>query len=352
MPEDSLVSVIIPVFNYARFITDALDSVLNQGIPCEIIVVDDGSTDGLMIALDPFMDRISLLRKPNQGLSAARNAGIERATGRYLLFLDADDILGPGVIKGQIHALESKDGIGVAVCRNYLFSTTGTNGLPVPCGEWRRYSKHLDIHLCHFNVGPPAAFLVRRDAVLTAGGFDPTLRACEDHDLWLRLLLAGYPPFAGAPSRVWYRRHPDSMSQDKRNQWRHDLKMHLRIAQYITGRAPGFLDAPGSRLMACCAGMFLTAGRLSESDRQPLVRPLLELLRESLCQPMHDSPLYDFFLARSLILSEGFRDCPGFEQHIRTVQRAVERVGRTAWLNTPVTVNQKMADDWETAFYE
>jgi hypothetical protein len=260
--------------------------------------------------------------------------------------------LGPDVIRGQINALENKDGNGVAVCRNYLFSKKDSGCKPLPDGEWRRFSQRLDIHLCHFNIGPPAAFLVTHDAVLAAGGFDTTLQACEDHDFWLRLLLSGYPPFAGAQSRVWYRRHPASMSHNERNQRLHDLEIHLRIARYLTRQAPGFSDAFGSRFIACCAGMLLTASRLSETDRQPLVLPLLDLLRKSLDQPMYDSLLYEFYLARLLILSDYFRSHRDFEPHIKKIQACVKRADRTVWLKTSLKVLQKMTYSWETAFYE
>ena len=86
------ISVIIPTYNYARFLAEAIDSALGQSYaPLEIIVVDDGSTDATSEVLAAYGDRIRVLRQKNQGVAMARNAGIAAARGDYLAFLDSDD---------------------------------------------------------------------------------------------------------------------------------------------------------------------------------------------------------------------------------------------------------------------
>ena len=104
------ISVIIPAYNYAHFLTQTLHSVLRQDtgdVPVEIIVVDDGSTDATADAAQAFGAQIRYIHQQNQGLSAARNTGMRLAQGRALLFLDADDLLMPGVLASQWAALQA-----------------------------------------------------------------------------------------------------------------------------------------------------------------------------------------------------------------------------------------------------
>ena len=300
------VSVIIPAYNAARFVGTAVHSVFTQGWPVEVIVVNDGSTDDLHAALRPYREQITMIDQANQGLPAARNVALRQAIGRYVLFLDADDMLGPGVIAGQVAAMESADGKGVPLCRTRFFSGLDDHGKPEPCGRWRRFPERLDIHLCHFNVAPPLAFLARRDAALAVGGFDESLGACEDHDFWLRLQGAGYAPFPGAESVVWYRRHAGSMSSALPRQWHYDMKLHQRVANLVEAGAPGFADARATRLLACCAGMLLTLFRLGLPDAAPLLPWLDRLPGMAVCspapKPYGEDALYQFFLVRGLSL--------------------------------------------------
>jgi glycosyltransferase involved in cell wall biosynthesis len=104
------VSVVIPVFNRERYIVRAVESVLNQTcLPLELIVVDDGSTDGTVAALAPYAGRIRLIRQHNAGVSTARNVGIRAAVGSWIAFLDADDWWKPAKLERQIQLLERYD---------------------------------------------------------------------------------------------------------------------------------------------------------------------------------------------------------------------------------------------------
>src|SRR5271156_2034659 len=97
------VSVIIPTYNYGRFVTEAVDSVLAQSYTDhEVIVVDDGSVDDTPERMQPYAERVRYLRQPNQGPSAARNNGIEAARGEYVAFLDADDLWHPRKLEAQL----------------------------------------------------------------------------------------------------------------------------------------------------------------------------------------------------------------------------------------------------------
>ena len=108
MAENKLVSIIVPCYNAEKFITAMISSVLEQTYPYfEIIVIDDGSTDRSSDYISSFKDpRISYLKKNNTGVSDSRNKGLEKATGEYVLFLDADDILSPDFLEKRVQFLE------------------------------------------------------------------------------------------------------------------------------------------------------------------------------------------------------------------------------------------------------
>src|SRR5690348_15579178 len=116
MSDRDLVSVIIPAYNYARYIPGAVNSVLAQTYQNhEIVVVDDGSTDGTRQALGDSLDKISYIYQHNRGVSAARNVGIERSRGELIAFLDADDVWVPDKLDRQVRFLRDHPSIGM-VC--------------------------------------------------------------------------------------------------------------------------------------------------------------------------------------------------------------------------------------------
>jgi len=129
MPSDTshIVSVIIPTYNYARFLGEAISSVLAQTVDgMEVLVIDDGSTDNPAAVVDAFEDpRVSIVTLHNGGVARARNAGLERATGRYLAFLDADDRWMPGKLRRQIDLLESEPNVGMVFTNFVRFTPMG-----------------------------------------------------------------------------------------------------------------------------------------------------------------------------------------------------------------------------------
>ena len=108
-PEPGLVSCVIPVYNGARYLAESIESVLAQEYrPLEVIVVDDGSTDGTGAVLDAFGDRIRSFRQENGGPSVARNRGMEMSRGEFIAFLDADDLWVPDKLRLQLDAMEAR----------------------------------------------------------------------------------------------------------------------------------------------------------------------------------------------------------------------------------------------------
>jgi tetratricopeptide (TPR) repeat protein len=184
--ENPLVSVIIPNYNHARYLGDAIRSVLNQDYRnFEIIVVDDGSTDNSCEVAEQFSDKINYVYQKNAGLSAARNAGMRIAKGSLIGVLDADDIYEPVFLDTLVDALKSDPDADGVYC-GYQFVDQDNNLLPQienrPVPSEELYDALLD-----GNFFVPESIFLRRYVYDDVGLFDEALRACEDWDVWLRV---------------------------------------------------------------------------------------------------------------------------------------------------------------------
>ena len=181
------VSVIIPTYNRAWILAEAIDSVLGQTCPAdEIIVVDDGSTDGTQALLRRYEGRITVLRQPNQGVSAARNAGWRHATGALIALLDADDLWRPAKLERQTAFFDTHP--EALICQTEeIWIRKGKRINPKQ--RHRKPSGWIfepSLALC---LVSPSAVMMRRELLEDMGGFDEALPACEDYDLWLRVSL-------------------------------------------------------------------------------------------------------------------------------------------------------------------
>ena len=180
-----LVSVIIPTYNRGWIIKEAIDSVLAQDYTeFELIVVDDGSTDHTSDVLDSYGDDIKVLFQKNKGVSAARNRGIAEASGKFIAFLDSDDLWLPQKLTVQIEFFnQTPDAL---ICQTE--EVWIRNGLRV--NPKKRHKKpsgmifNPSLELC---LVSPSAVMIRRSLFGRVGKFDETLPACEDYDLWLRI---------------------------------------------------------------------------------------------------------------------------------------------------------------------
>jgi glycosyltransferase involved in cell wall biosynthesis len=196
-PKDQItVSVIIPAYNAAATIERALDSArLQQGVGAEIIVIDDASTDNTIEVVRKAIlpgENIRLIQMPkNGGASAARNAGIREASGRYLAFLDADDIWLPGKLIKQVAVIEADPDITIVTCNSHM---TSVAGVPLKEGHVNRppvAGKEAWKTLLVYNFLPTPTILTRTRLVRELGGFDEALAVGEDLDLWIKLAIRG-----------------------------------------------------------------------------------------------------------------------------------------------------------------
>jgi glycosyltransferase involved in cell wall biosynthesis len=179
------VSVVIPTFNRAWCLREALDSVLAQDFRgFELIVVDDGSTDDTPQMLGAYGESIRLLRQENRGVSAARNAGVAAAQGDLIAFLDSDDIWLPGKLARQVEFFRRHP--EALICQTE--ERWVKNGRRVNPGRRHRKRGGMifepSLELC---LVSPSAVMLRRELLSRVGLFDERLPACEDYDLWLRV---------------------------------------------------------------------------------------------------------------------------------------------------------------------
>jgi glycosyltransferase involved in cell wall biosynthesis len=198
------VTVIIPVYNVERYIAAAIQSVLAQTHSnFELIIISDGSTDRSIEICRQFADsRIRILQQPNKGPAAARNLGVQQATGDYIAFLDGDDLWEPNKLAKHIEHLEQNPGVGVSFCRSALIDEAGN-----PLGIYQLVSKLagvtiLDL-LCRTPIGNGSVPVMRREVFddiqywctteksqeLCYFNPDRSLHPSEDVECWLRIAL-------------------------------------------------------------------------------------------------------------------------------------------------------------------
>jgi len=234
-----MVSIIIPSYNYASYLPEAIRSALAQTHrPIEVIVVDDGSTDDTPQVAASFGDAIRYIRQPNAGLSAARNRGIAEATGDLLVFLDADDILDPTMVERSLAAwaqLRPQPALVAHIPRRVDEQCTPMPDPGLPLAANRDYSQ---LELLIKNRFPPT-LLASRAAIQALGGFDTNFRASEDRDMWVR--LAHHHRIHCLASDLSSKRcHSSNMSGDWRRQ---DAGIRLVFAKARRARALTGLQA-------------------------------------------------------------------------------------------------------------
>jgi len=213
---DSRISVLIPLYNRAAYIEETVNSVLSQDYPdIELIVVDDGSTDGGDRLLEAFAQRgeLTLLRHPgnqNKGQAAALNLALQHASGEFIAVLDSDDLFMPGKLRAQVDFLRAHPDVGLVYGNGKGINAQGKEIYEISYDEREEKSDPNDILLdCYFLL--PQNALVRADVYRAAGTFDERLRSGQDHDMLIR--LSEQTKVAHQSIDCFrYRRHGDSIS--------------------------------------------------------------------------------------------------------------------------------------------
>lgn len=258
------VSVITPCFNAAPRIGTSIEAVLSQSYSdWELIIVDDGSTDGAADVVRAFSDpRIQLIEQPNGGPSAARNTGLKQARGTYIAFLDADDSWDGAFLGRMVDALEARPEAALAYCGWQNLGVAGGRGAPFIPPDYERPDK-VDTLLggCRW---PIHAAVTRAHRIREVGGFDESLRASVDYDLWLR--VACWHPVVQVPEVLAYYHHHEG-EQVTKNRLRVALS-HWRAQRKLLATHPEIERQLGRRrVRQLLIGELLQRGYRSYWDR-------------------------------------------------------------------------------------
>jgi starch synthase len=232
-PEREKVSVIIPCYNQAQFLSEAIDSVLSQGYEnFEVLVVDDGSQDrtpevaSAYVAEDP---RVRLIRQQNRGLAGARNRGMAEATGDYLVFLDSDDLLLGEALEVGVRELAAHPECAFVSGQFKAVSADGSF-------FWKPYEPPLEkdgyLMLLQYCFGMPAVVMYRRWVFEEVGGFDGKVDAAADWDLYLRIARR-FPIYHHGRIVAEYRQHGTSMNQNPALMLESTLRVLRSQRQYL-----------------------------------------------------------------------------------------------------------------------
>ena len=249
-----LVSILVPCYNAAPWLAATLDSALAQTHPrIEIIVVDDGSTDGSLALARTFADRgVRIFPQANAGASAARNRALREAHGDFFQFLDADDLLSPGKIAAQLALLAGRAPATLATCAWGRFTTAPSSAVFADEAVFRDFTP-LDFLTLAADTGAmmhPSAWLVHRAVAVRAGPWDESLSLNDDGEYFCRVLLASPAvAFCADPAaRSFYRSGlPGSLSQSRSERAR---RSQFRSVELIAAHLHAAASTPATRRAA------------------------------------------------------------------------------------------------------
>ena len=291
----ALVTVVIPAYNCEPWVAEAIDSALAQDhANVEVVVVNDGSTDGTLSVLRRYGDRIRLVDQKNAGPPAARNAGLAAARGQYIAFLDADDVWWPTKLSDQVSFLQGHPDVGTAVSTWEAWAPQGDGrfvrpAAPPPraagdmpralwCG-WRYNELLFDCELLTTCV------LMRAEVVHQVGSFDTGLWNGDDYDYWLRASRVAKLAKLERPGAL-YRMLPNSVSRKPRS-----VNAELDVLQMALSRwgatGPDGRTTPAGALQQRIDRLVLAHGRLhlQRGDAGVALRSFRELLHRHPARP-------------------------------------------------------------------
>jgi glycosyltransferase involved in cell wall biosynthesis len=262
-----LVSTIIPAYNAAGWVADAIRSVLDQDVPQEIIVIDDGSTDATAAVAAAFCGPVRVVSQPNAGVSAARNKGLAMATGEFIAFLDSDDVWLPGKLKKQLALFDLHPPLGTVVCDEVELNPDGS--------VWhesflatRSFHSLLPTHpdvvrkaltcLVTESFFTTSGVVTRRSVAEQVGVFDTSLSIVEDRDYWIRLALQA--PVGLVPEVLVRNRAVNGvrLSSLRGRDWAMSLKSVLDRHQAVLLQR---IEAEGSDARKTVASQYVAAAR-------------------------------------------------------------------------------------------
>ena len=279
VPVQPEVCVIMPAYNIAQYVEEALDSVFAQTYTgYEIVVVNDGSPDTPQLerVLHPYWDRITYAKQENRGLAGARNTAVRLTQAPYIALLDGDDIWLPEYLAVQMEMHERDSTIDVLSPDSILFGESPEAGKTHselnPSGEVT--FEGLILQTCSV-MGSVTA---KRDTILRVGMFDEKLRSSEDFDLWLRILSQGGRIVYHKRVLHRYRRRCDSLSANTQSMYEHAIQV-LQKVQEDLGLTKGQRDAVNEGLINFRSQQLLWDGK--DAFRSGNIELAIEKFEES-----------------------------------------------------------------------
>lgn len=259
------VSVVTPTYNRARFLPEAVNSVLAQTYTdLELIIVDDGSVDDTRNVLEPFLadGRVRYFYQENQGQSYARNLALEIAAGDFIAFLDSDDLWAPDKLEKQLAVLQKEPEVDIVHGDEAMIDE---HGAVISLENMKRYSGRITRRLLADNSVSITTALVRRRCFDEMGGFDTSVGVADDYELWLRFSARycfHYQPDIVASYRVM----ADQISSDKRRRFAANERIIREfLVRYGEVLSPGELRWGVARFYCRKARYFASVGERGEA---------------------------------------------------------------------------------------
>lgn len=261
MNKQHRVSVIIPTFNHAQYLGEAIESVISQDYPDkEVIVVNDGSTDNTKEVSSRYREKIICIEQPNGGCASARNAGLNVATGEYIAFLDSDDSLLPGSLLIRAQHLDDNPDVGF-VCGDVIEVSgereQGLKSLRIKPPKKPENFRWETIEYC----ATSSSVMARRTYFETVGNFEPILRQGQDWHMWVRLALHTNMVYLPVPL-TRYRIHQSNVTLDVDR-----VNHYNRIASRLIVDASYFKDYPACFQAKALYYRFATSWRTEPKHR-------------------------------------------------------------------------------------
>lgn len=245
-----MVSIIIPTYNrrgLIKYTLDSLDAANHPGMKLEVIVVDDGSTDGVPDFIRENYPSVVLLRNPKKGAASARNTGLAAAKGEYVMYLDSDDLVGRGFFATKVACLDNRPDIDACYGKYEFFEADGEfskdkiifrHKYPMYTDSTRYAREHLENYLGG-NFLPPNAIIWRRDFLLRRKGHDETLAINQDVEIFVRSIFNGLRLIGMSDDTYVYVRHHSlddrvGVVKNSDEKWRQILAIRKKFFNDLT----------------------------------------------------------------------------------------------------------------------
>jgi glycosyltransferase involved in cell wall biosynthesis len=234
LPDTLVVSIVVLCFNHGRYLREALSSVGRPLVRTEVVVIDDGSTDSAaeVVARFETVNEFRCVRQPNAGLAAARNRGLRESRGRYVVFLDGDDRLVPGAVEIGAAKLDEHPECALVFGRGRMMDHSGT--LLVTREQPRIVRDHYRELLRRNYIWMPAMVMFRRDALDRIGGFNRSVNAAADYEMYLHI-ARHYPVHDHGQVVAHHRKHPAHMNANAARMLRETLAVMSIQRPFLEG---------------------------------------------------------------------------------------------------------------------